>query len=152
MWWWLACSGAAQPEPKEPLDGLVSEQRLKAALSEPTDGGRVVNFWATWCGPCVEEMPRLQAWSRAHPDVDLLFVSLDLPKARERLVVPFLSQHGLADAHHVQLDVRDAAGAMPGIVDGWTGDIPMTLILSADGREVGRRVGRIADPDRELTP
>lgn len=149
MWWWLACG---DPPPPPVVSGLVTPEQLVALLAAPTPAGRVVNFWATWCGPCVEEMPRLQSWSQAHPEVDMLYVSVDLPKARDRFVLPFVERHGLSGAHHVQLDHPDPASAMPSVLPRWGGDIPLTLVVGPDGTERKRLVGAVADPEKELLP
>ncbi len=149
MWTLLACA-TLKEAPQIDVHGLVNVADVKAAVWAPSPGGRVVNFWATWCAPCIEELPRLAAWGRAHPDVDLLFVNLDLPKARDRFVLPFLKKTGLADLHHVQLDHRDPAVGIAGVVSPWGGDIPLTIVVGPDGAERRRLAGSVADPEREL--
>lgn len=64
---------AAPPFRLTQLDGRTLE--LEALR------GRVVvlNFWATWCGPCLAEIPTLQAFAEAHPDVEVVGVAVDEP-------------------------------------------------------------------------
>lgn len=75
----LACLLAAlRPAPTRPLP-VVSLAQLHQQVQQPNDTLYVVNFWATWCKPCVEELPYFeQAAARlAHRPVQVLLVSLD---------------------------------------------------------------------------
>ena len=45
----------------------------------------VIDFWATWCGPCLRSMPHLDEFARAHPELDVLAINLDDPKEARRL-------------------------------------------------------------------
>ena len=97
--------------------------------------GKVVllNLWATWCPPCVEEMPTLEALSKrmAGRDFTLLAVSEDDTPA---LVRPWIEKHGFT--FPVLLDPRGQLGADLGI----TG-YPETFIIDRNGRIVHRHVG-----------
>jgi thiol-disulfide isomerase/thioredoxin len=91
----------------------------------------VVNLWATWCAPCVVEMPTLAGLQRAHPEVHVATVSLDrvgeLPKAKA-----FLARHPpLAFYHEPTFALAGALGAQ---------GLPATVIYK-DGREVARVTG-----------
>lgn len=147
-WWTLRA-----PEGRPPLGGAVASFVL-ADRPEPapeitfSDGagntlrladfkGRVVllNLWATWCAPCVEEMPaldRLEA-KLGGPDFTVLALSVD----REGLakVQPFFAEHGIAvlDAY------LDPAGRSPTLF-GVRG-LPTTLLIDRDGTVVGRQEG-----------
>lgn len=90
---------------KRQLDGIGKP--LELAFVDALSGrqvsiedyrGKVVilDFWATWCLPCIAEMPRLQELRAAHEDVEVIGVSLDLPKAQGglRLVRDFAKEHG----------------------------------------------------------
>ena len=95
----------------------------------------LVNFWATWCPPCIEEMPSIDALARdmAGADFAVVPVSSDfggLEKPRR-----FLDENGL-DALGLFLDAERAlaqAAEVPGL--------PVTLLLDREGREVARLTG-----------
>lgn len=61
-------------------------------LSEFRGKTVVVNFWATWCIPCIEEMPMFEAYSSQYPDI--VFLSIDEEESREQ-VAPFIERMGL---------------------------------------------------------
>lgn len=99
--------------------------------------GKVVllNLWATWCGPCREEMPsldRLQA-QLGSPDFEVVALSLD--QAGEQVVRDFYREIGI---QHLALYIDQTAQA--GAALNALG-IPTTLLLDRQGREVGRKLG-----------
>ena len=65
--------GRETPGPELTWAALVPGQQAPA----PAKGWRWLNIWATWCAPCVEELPRLVRWQKKLPDIDLQFVSID---------------------------------------------------------------------------
>jgi len=112
-------------------DGIVrwlKETRGKAA---------VVNLWATWCPPCVAEMPELNDFHKtADPArVALLAVSVDDSSRLASTVVPFVEKHGIVFPVRVLEDTSpDALGAALGI--DFSGAVPVTLLYSATGELV----------------
>ena len=94
----------------------------------------VVNLWATWCAPCVVEMPTLAALQRAYPGrVNVVPVSMDVvSKAGEARA--FIARHPPLRFHHdPKWAVASAAEARRGL--------PTTIIYGADGVERARVVG-----------
>lgn len=102
----------------------------------------VLSFWATWCGPCQEELPRLSHLRQEYQtsNVQFVAVSIDNPKDRNK-IQPFL------DRNKVQMDVwvgpdSDTLG------DFGLGDIvPGTVILDQRGAIIGRIMGEARDED-----
>jgi thiol-disulfide isomerase/thioredoxin len=93
----------------------------------------VVNLWATWCAPCVAEMPTLAALQKAYPGrVHVAAVSLDRPADAERARL-FLARHAPLVFYH------DPNFAMAGAVAAL--GLPTTLIYGADGLEIARVTG-----------
>lgn len=101
------------------------EVRLSGFKGKPV----VLNLWATWCAPCVEEMPSLDRLQRDFPGVQVIAVSLD--KQGEEKVRTFFAENGLthlkvyADPSMKSL----AALGVPGL--------PATILIASDGTEVG---------------
>jgi thiol-disulfide isomerase/thioredoxin len=94
----------------------------------------VVNFWATWCGPCVEEFPdlvRLQdsLWDRG---VRLVTISVDEPELLESGVKPFLYEHRTTGASFL-MDMGSSNDFLYGLSEEWYGGIPQTFIYDRDG-------------------
>ena len=101
----------------------------------------VLNFWATWCAPCREEMPELEALSAAMPEVEVALVAMD--RSPEARILGFLEEAGVETAR----DLRDPTGEFSRAA-GVMG-LPTTLVLDAQGREVARLVGIVDWSSRE---
>lgn len=128
-----ACTGTAE-RPPQAVQKVDAE--ALAARMVPDGKPLVVNFWATWCGPCVEELPQLAALDRDRRDVDVLLVSMDYPTLTESHVVPFLERHALQDMTVVVVDDVDPARAVSQTVIDWSGALPLTLVLSKEGERL----------------
>lgn len=108
---------------------------------------RVVNVWATWCAPCVAEMPDLRQIDQTFGDeVMLAGVSLDdmIPGAKPAQVSAFLDKQKIAFPNIYYTGNADALGDYLNI----TGELPVTIVYDARGKELWRHRGRI---DRDKT-
>ena len=99
--------------------------------------GRVVllNLWATWCAPCVHEMPTLDRLQARLGGDRFEVVALSIDRGGADDVLPFFAAHGL-DHLNVYLDT---AGAAPSAFD--VIGLPTTVLIDADGRLVGQYTG-----------
>ena len=97
----------------------------------------VLNFWATWCGPCVEELPYFEALhAKATAEglpLKVTLVTIDLPMAYERSLLPFLAERQLRSEVVGLLD-GDANAWIDQVDASWSGAIPVTLFLRGDER------------------
>ena len=95
----------------------------------------VINLWATWCVPCVEEMPSLAALSKALAPDDIAVLPLSSDRGGARVVEAFYQEHGITGLP-VLLDPKGAAARA------WHArGIPTSLIIDKQGRERARLEG-----------
>ncbi|WP_298895624.1 redoxin domain-containing protein [uncultured Psychroserpens sp.] len=93
----------------------------------------VINFWATWCAPCVKELPYFEQLNAKYSNhnVEVILVSLDFPKQIETKLKPFLKKNALK-SEVVVLDDVDSNTWIPKVNKNWSGAIPATLIYNKD--------------------
>lgn len=106
---------------------------LEYFLNRDDDTTYVVNFWATWCVPCVEEMPHFEKLGEEYKDdnVKVLLVSLDMPKMVESKLLPFIKDKDIKN-EVVLLRDPDANSWISKISPSWSGAIPATVIYKKD--------------------
>lgn len=109
---------------------------LEPLLEKNNDTTYVINFWATWCKPCVEEMPGfLKAASEFKDEkVRFIFVSLDFPGQVNARLKPFVKKHDMADMV-ILLDDPDSNSWIEKVDPQWSGAIPATLIYNSIDRD-----------------
>jgi thiol-disulfide isomerase/thioredoxin len=109
---------------------------LKHFLNQKNDTTYVVNFWATWCVPCVAELPHFEALNEKYKDnkVKVLLVSLDMDKKIESQLIPFIKKRQLKSEVVILRD-PDADSWISQVDSSWTGAIPATLIYNKDQRK-----------------
>ena len=120
------------PKSKVPTIRDVNWSALESLSNSNTDTTYIVNFWATWCGPCVEELPYFEQLSRnfASQKVRVVLVSVDFVKDKERRVVPFVERMKLKNTVWL-LNEPDANSWIDRVDPSWSGALPATLILNA---------------------
>jgi thiol-disulfide isomerase/thioredoxin len=102
----------------------------------------VLNFWATWCGPCQDELPMLSALTRAYAGKKIRFIAASANEEKERSKVDaFLAHHDLAMEVWLGADLDMLDRAQLGNV------LPATLILDDQGEVVARIMGQAREQD-----
>ncbi|MFK7953669.1 MAG: TlpA family protein disulfide reductase [Ekhidna sp.] len=92
----------------------------------------IFNFWATWCGPCIKELPHFDELSESNEDVKVFLVSLDFPDQLEK-VKNFVTKKSLS-SEVLFLNEKDPDDYMPKVSEQWTGAIPATLFVTDLGK------------------
>ena len=104
-----------------------------APLMKPQDRPLVVHAWASWCGPCLVELPELVDGLRSRK-VDVLWVNLDeKPESASRVWKKLKKVPGKA--------VRAQPAALHPLDEKWEGDLPATWVLSAEGKVIWSKLG-----------
>ena len=135
---------------KEPLTGASGVARVNRAATDFTlplfDGGSialsslkgkpvVINFWASWCPPCREEAPILEAVWRRYKDKNVAFIGVDI-QDKEADARAYIKEFGITYPNG-----PDLGGKIT--VDYGVSGIPVTFFVNREGRIVSRWVGAI---------
>ena len=115
----------------------LSYAELKPLLDQSDDKVHVVNFWATWCAPCIKELPYFEALNK-RKNIEVLLVSLDFPKHKQSRLLPFINNNKL-QSKVVLLDDADENYWINDINANWSGAIPATLIYNSQKRDFYER-------------
>ena len=118
-----------------PAMPVVQFDELEPYLEKQNDTTYVVNFWATWCPPCVKELPAFEKAVIEYGDkpVQVILVSLDMKDKIEDKVIPFIDENQLRSQLFL-LDDPYSAEWIPKVDPHWDGAIPVTLIYNKDKR------------------
>jgi thiol-disulfide isomerase/thioredoxin len=140
----LACS---RPDPAQPAGGqvhIIGDQAIAALASQ--NKVVVINFWATWCEPCVDEIPVLVKLHQEYGKVKWVGISMD-DSDQQAEVQKF------ATAHHMDYELYLRNGSkfedMVNSMDpNWIGALPATFVFR-DGKRVYSKVGEITQQELE---
>lgn len=105
----------------------VSIEEVKALIASEDEQVKVLNFWATWCRPCIQELPYFEnahkAFTESEAKVYLIAIEDELEK-----VQAFIQKKGIT-AEVWLLDEKDPNDWIPQIYEKWGGDIPVTIFV-----------------------
>lgn len=102
-------------------------ENFQAFLNRDDDQIHVINFWATWCVPCVQELPYFEELGKKYREIPITLVSLDFRKAVESDLIPFIKENKLK-SDVIMLHEADANSWVPKVDPNWSGAIPATII------------------------
>ncbi len=113
--------------------GLLTLNQMEQRFANGKDTVYAVNFWATWCGPCVAELPHFEKLQKAYKDrpFKVLLVSLDFKSKLESGVRPFVKKAGLQNEVFL-LNESNQQEFIDRVSKDWSGAIPATLFINND--------------------
>jgi len=96
----------------------------------------VVNYWATWCPPCIVEMPELQAFHDEHADRDAMVLGINAELIGKQQLQEFLEDYFITYPIFVSKPIQQSElGLIPGL--------PTTFLVTPQGKVVARQVGPV---------
>jgi peroxiredoxin len=130
-----------EPVTLEPLD----EAGLARLVKNDGDKLLVVNVWATWCGPCVEELPEFVTMNRMYRkrDFKLVTISLDEPEKKDAALKVLREQHVATTNYISNIKSKDKFAEL--LDKEWAGPLPHTVIIAPGGKVIYRKTNAI-DP------
>ncbi len=153
----FSIQGQQKPTPKKVYekDGIevaaYDFDGLEYFLNLEDDVTYIVNFWATWCMPCIEELPYFEEITKKYPKdkVKVILVSLDMQKQVESRLLPFIKKKKLK-SEVVYLDDIDANSWINKVDPDWSGAIPATVIYKNKNRKFYERSFTFTELENEI--
>ena len=122
---------------------LIDANGVREIMKNNSGKLRLVNIWATWCGPCVFEMPELVNINRIYRGraFEMVTISGDMP-SKKNDVIKFLKDKQVSCANY-QFNSEDRTELSEALDKGWEGGIPYTVIIKPGGEIIYRHSGEI---------
>ena len=127
----------AEPVSLEP----IGEDAVAKLARNDTKQLLLVNLWASWCGPCVSELPELVTMNRMYRKrpFKLVTISLDTPDKQEQ-ALGVLKENHVAVTNYI-LNTTDRDRFAEALDKQWPGPLPYTLLIEPGGKVIYRKVG-----------
>lgn len=115
---------------------LINVDQLQERIKNGKDSTYVVNFWATWCAPCIKELPNFEKLGSEYKSEKLavLLVSVDFKSKLASNVIPFVKRKNLKNEVFL-LNESNPQEYIDRIDPSWSGSIPATLFIKNDKRK-----------------
>ena len=115
---------------------LTAVNGSKVNLNQYQGSWLVVNYWATWCPPCIVEMPELQSFHDEYVDKGAMVIGINAENISEQQLITFLDDYFITYPNFVAGPTQQSElGLIPGL--------PTTFMVSPEGEVVARQVGQI---------
>lgn len=122
------------PQPETTIKTYTYNE-IEPLLKKENDTTYIINFWATWCAPCVKELPVFEKLNTNYSNkkVKILLVSLDIPNHVNSKLIPFLERKKLKCEVVLLNDINEDYW-IKAIDENWSGAIPATIIYNKNKR------------------
>ncbi|HEY4546531.1 MAG TPA: TlpA disulfide reductase family protein [Pedomonas sp.] len=118
-----------------PSQGFKAQDGKRVKLADFQGKVVVLNLWATWCAPCVKEMPQLDRLQGMYPAEDLAVLTVSIDTRGWRVVAPFWEKHNFQNIQPYFDQTRMLLDAFK------AGTVPLTIIYDRQGKEIARVPG-----------
>jgi peroxiredoxin len=115
------------------VDMVTADQLTALRKNVGTDKLLLVNFWATWCGPCTEEFPELQKMVRMYAKRQVQFITVSINSVDEKKFVLAFLQEQHAINRNLLFAGSDSADAVKAFGTDWAGGVPYTVLIGMNG-------------------
>lgn len=125
LWWACASTNTNAQEIK-----AIKYSALNEIITSKTSQYKVINFWATWCKPCIKELPQFEALNKKHREngLEVILVSFDFAEDLEKRLIPYVNKKNIK-SKVLLLDETDYNSFIDKIDPSWSGAIPATLMM-----------------------
>ena len=120
---------------------MATADDLKKLRTNPTDKILLINFWATWCGPCLTEMPAIEETFRMfrRRDFDLVTVAANYPDEKAGVLKVLGQQH--ASSRNLLFASDDTYAMQAAFEPSWEGGVPFTMVIAPGGKVIYQKQG-----------
>lgn len=110
---------------------VIKYPDLEKVINQDNGKLKIINFWATWCKPCVAELPQFEALLSKYgsENIEVILVSFDFVEELEKRVIPFVNKNNIKSTV-LLLDETDYNSFIDKVDPSWSGAIPATLMLN----------------------
>lgn len=122
---------------------MIDEAGVKDLLKNNSDKLRLINVWATWCGPCVNEMPSFVTINRMYRrrDFEFITISADNPEKKDKVLKALKNLHAANTNYLFSAD--DKYKLIEAVDPKWSGALPYTILVEPGGKIVYGKQGTI---------